>query len=105
MAGRYFDQQVPFIGINYAAPLNDNMLKADVNFRLHLTKNNWLSLQGGVIKDSDRFDSNLLWTGDTVYGFGLEYAYNTIMGPLRFNVHYSNLTERVGAYLSFGYDF
>ena len=105
LPGRYFEQQVPFIGINFATPLSNKMLKADINFRLHLTKNNWLSLKGGIIKHSDEFDSDLLWTGDTVIGYGVEYAYNTIMGPLKANVHYSNLTKRVGAYVSFGFDF
>ena len=105
MAGRYLEQQVPFIGINYATPLKAKMLKLDINFRLHLTKNNWLSVKGGLIKHSQAFDSDLLWTGESIGGIGVEYAYNTIMGPLKFNVHYSNLTERVGAYISFGYDF
>ena len=59
----------------------------------------------GAIKDSDQFDSDLILTGGTVWGVGAEYAYNTIMGPLKFNVHYSNLTNKVGAYVSFGYDF
>ena len=105
MAGRYFEQQVPFIGINYATPLSDKMLKLDIDFRFHLTDNNWLSFKGGVIKDSDQFNSDLLWTGDTLFGVGAEYAYNTIMGPVKFNVHYSNLTNSVGVYFSFGYDF
>jgi len=105
MTGRYFEQQVPFIGINYATPLSDKMVKLDIDFRFHLTKNNWLSLMGGAIKDSNHLDSDLLWTGDTIIGFGAEYAYNTIMGPVKFNVHYSNLTDSVGAYFSFGYDF
>ena len=105
LAGRYLEQQVPFIGINYAIPLSNKMLKAGVDFRLHLTSNNWVTLKGAVIKDSDAFDSDLLWTGDTILGFGVEYAYNTIMGPLKANVHYSNLTKRIGAYLSFGFDF
>ena len=105
LAGRYLEQQVPFIGINYATPLSDKMLKAGIDFRLHLTRNNWLYLRGEVIKDSDTFDSDLLWTGDTIMGFGVEYAYNTIMGPLKANLHYSNLTKRVGAYFSFGFDF
>lgn len=105
LAGRYIEQQVPFIGINYATPLSDKMVKADINFRFHLTSNNWLSFLAGAIKDSDQFDSDLLLTGGTVWGVGAEYAYNTIMGPLKFNVHYSNLTNKVGAYVSFGYDF
>ena len=105
LAGRYMEQQVPFIGINYAVPLSDKMVKMDLDFRFHLTSNNWLTFKGGIIKDSDHFDRDLLWTGDTTYGVGAEYAYNTIMGPLKFNVHYTNLTNSFGAYLSFGYDF
>ena len=105
LAGRYFEQQIPFIGINYAAPLSNKMIKAGIDFRLHLTKNNWLSLKGAVLKHSDKFDSDLIWTGKTITGFGVEYAYNTIMGPFKANVHYSNLTKRVGAYMSFGFDF
>ena len=104
MAGRYMEQQVPFIGINNATPLNDNMLKLDLNFRLHLTTNNWLSLKGSAVKHSSGLNMDLI-TGDTIFGMGVEYAYNTAMGPLKFNVHYSNLTDRLGAYLSFGYDF
>lgn len=105
LAGRYMEQQVPFIGINFATPLSDKMVMAGVNFRLHLTSNNWVSLKGEAIKDSDAFDSDLLWTGGTILGVGAEYAYNTIMGPLKANIHYSNLTKTFGAYVSFGFDF
>ena len=105
LAGRYLDQHVPFVGLNHAIPLSNKMLKADLKFRLHLTDNNWLSLNGSVIKHSNAIDSNLLWTGQTISGVSLEYAYNTIMGPLKFNIHYSDLTRKVGAYFSFGYDF
>jgi NTE family protein len=105
LQGRYLEQQVPFIGINYATPLSNKMIKLGIDFRLHLTKNNWLSLKGEAMKHSDAFDSDLLLTGDTLAGLALEYSYNTIMGPLRLNVHNSNLTQRVGAYMSFGFDF
>jgi hypothetical protein len=72
---------------------------------MHLTDNNWVSLKAEAVKHSDAFDSDLLWTGQTILGFGAEYAYNTIMGPFKANIHYSNLTKRFGAYLSFGFDF
>jgi len=105
LAGRYLEQQVPFIGINYATPLSNKMIKAGIDFRLHLTRNNWVYLRAEAIKHSDAFDSDLLWTGKTLAGIGLEYVYNTIMGPFKFNVHHSNLTNRFGAYMSFGFDF
>ena len=105
VAGRYLEQQVPFIGINYSTPLRNKMVKAGINMRLHLTDNNWISLKAEAMKHSDTFDSDLLWTGQTILGFGAEYAYNTIMGPFKANIHYSNLTKRFGAYMSFGFDF
>ena len=43
--------------------------------------------------------------GEMVGGAGLSYAYNSIVGPLKLQIHWSNLTQRVGAYLSLGYNF
>ena len=38
-------------------------------------------------------------------GAGLEYAYDTIFGPIKANVHWSNLTHKAGFYISAGFDF
>ena len=44
-------------------------------------------------------------TGENLYGFGLGYAYDTIVGPFKAIVHWSTMTRKVGAYLSLGFDF
>ena len=48
------------------------------------------------------FDSE---TSQTYYGLALEYAYRSIIGPIRANVHWSDLNNSVGFYLGIGLDF
>ena len=43
--------------------------------------------------------------GEFMSGAGLSYAYNSIFGPLKLQLHWSSITQRVGAYLSLGYVF
>lgn len=105
MAGRYLEQQVPFMGVGYATPLGAKMIMAGADFRIHMTSNNYLSFKADVAKDSDNLDSNLLWRGDTLFGFGIEYAYDSILGPLKADIHWSNLTHSLGYYIGMGFDF
>lgn len=105
MKGKYLDQQVPFMGVSYATPVGNKMWILGTSLRFRLTKNNYLSLVANVMKDSDNFDLDLIWSGDTSVGAGIEYAYNTIIGPVKANVHWSNITNSVGAYLGIGFDF
>lgn len=103
--GRYIEQQMPFIGVNYATSLKSKMILGRMDLRVRPTKNNYISAIINVIKDSDDFDLNLLYKGPTTFGAGLEYAYDSILGPIKLNVHWSNLTNKFQAYFSFGYDF
>lgn len=103
--GRYVEQQIPFMGVNFATPLDDKMVMARTDFRLQLTRNNYLTAVANFLKDSDDFSSDLLWTGGTHCGFGLEYGYDSIIGPVTFNVHWSDIQHSVGAYFSVGFNF
>ncbi|MCI1640243.1 MAG: patatin-like phospholipase family protein [Bacteroidales bacterium] len=103
MAGRYLDQQIPFIGINNAVTLRSKILVGGLNFRFKLFKNNYLSYLCDMSDDFDDFESEKV--GSAIFGTGIEYGYNSIVGPLRMNIHWSSRTHRVGAYLSLGFDF
>lgn len=105
MAGRYIEQQVPFIGVNYATPARNKAVVARADLRFHLSRNNYITCIVNALKDSNKIDSELLWKGPTPMGFGIEYAYDSIVGPLRFNIHWSDITHKVGAYFSAGFDF
>ena len=106
MAGRYLDQQLPFIGINNAVQVSNVIGIARADLRFKLARNNYLTaianvgVEAGQLRDV--FYNESL---STMSGFGLEYAYNSILGPIRLNVHWSDRVHRLGAYLSVGFDF
>lgn len=108
IAGRYLDQQMPFIGINNAASMMKFLAIARADLRVKLFKNNYLSaiLNYAVSTDEPNLLENIGADAVKDYlGAGLEYVYNTIVGPIGFNLHWSNYTGKVGAYLSLGFDF
>lgn len=105
MEGRYIEQQVPFVGINFAAPVRNKMVVAGADFRFRMSKNNYITAAVNVLKSSDTISKDLLWAGDTIVGAGIQYAYDSIIGPFKFDFHWSNYTESCSAYVSLGFDF
>ena len=70
---------------------------------IELFRNNYVTAAFNYSRDFYSFRQ--FETGENLYGFGLGYAYDTIVGPLKAIVHWSSMTRKVGAYLSFGFDF
>ncbi len=97
------EQQLPFIGISNAAFRRNFLALMRLDARYRIGKNHYLSLMGNVSYDWDHFVN--FESGESVWGVGLGYGYNTIAGPIKAQVYWSSLTNRLGAYLSFGYNF
>jgi len=103
MAGRYVEQQLPFIGVSNAAFRRDHLGMVRLDARYRIGKNNYVSAIGNVsydFEDFRRFDQ-----GEVVAGAGLGYGYNSIVGPLKAQLYWSTLTNSVGFYVSLGYNF
>lgn len=107
MAGRYLDQQIPFIGINNAAAMQKILGVARADWRVKLLKNNYLTAIANYALSCDEISAFKNWNEDVAgyLGCGLQYTYNSIVGPLSLNVHWSSYTHDVGLYLSLGFDF
>lgn len=103
LAGRYVDQQIPFIGITNLSAMNNILTVFRTDFRVKIMKNNYITAIFNYARDCDRFVNYTKGLG--YFGAGVEYAYDTIFGPLKANLHWSNLTGSVGLYLSAGYNF
>lgn len=103
LAGRYVDQQIPFIGVTNLWAMKNIMTMAGIDFRFKIYKNHYMTGIVNYVRDCDHFDTYLVGPG--YVGVGVEYAYNTIFGPIKANVHWSNMTHKVGAYASIGYNF
>ena len=102
VSGRYAQQQIPFMGINNAVIRRKNIGVGRLDLRYRAGKNHYITLTGNASWD---FKDWLISSGELLWGVGGGYAYNTIVGPLKFNLHYSNLTGGLGAYFSVGFNF
>ena len=103
MPGRYVDQQMPFVGVNNLSAMKNILTVFRTDFRFKVLKNNYVTAIVNYARDCDRLKDYAV--GDGYFGAALEYSYDTIFGPLSFNVHWSNLTNVVGIYLSAGFSF
>ena len=103
MWGRYVDQQIPFVGLGNSAFRRNCLAIARLDGRLRIGNNHYVTLMGNV--GYDFVGLNEFSEGEFMSGAGLSYAYNSIFGPLKLQLHWSSLTQRVGAYLSLGFVF
>ena len=103
LAGRYVDQQIPFIGITNLSAMKNILTVFGMDMRVRLARNHYLTGIVNYARDSDSFIG--YGKGLGYFGAGIEYAFDTIFGPIKGNFHWSNITNKVGVYLSAGFDF
>jgi len=103
LAGRYVDQQMPFVGITNLSAMKNILTIYRTDFRVRLMKNHYLTGIVNYARDCDFFREYSVGSG--YFGAAFEYSYDTIFGPFSANVHWSNITGKVGFYLSAGYNF
>ena len=105
MSNRYVDHRIPFPGFSDAAVVGDYAGVVDATLRINPVKNFYVSAIAAALKDADKLEDITSDLRPTALGAAVEFSYKTILGPLKATVHWSDFTNRVGAYLSFGYDF
>lgn len=103
LPGRFVDQQLPFIGVTNLVAMENIMTLARADFRVKFLKNHYLTAIVNYVHDSELFSTYTDKIGH--FGAGIEYSFDTIFGPLSANVHWSDLTNKVGVYLSAGFNF
>jgi NTE family protein len=106
IAGRYMPQQLPFMGVGNVEIGADYTGIAGFRLRQRLSQNNYVSLVGNfgllIAKDANGGD-NHQWSH--LYGAGVTYGYDSIIGPIEGTLCYSNRTKSVGIYINVGYNF
>jgi len=108
MAGRYYEHQIPFVGFNGEKTCDNLLATVNLELRFKVYKNLYLSLLGATMHDGNSLKEmvNKDLRQSPIYAAGLQVGYQSKFGPLTANVHW-NSTEKnkVGIYLSAGYDF
>lgn len=103
MPGRYMDHQIPFAGVVGGIFRADNLAVARLEGRYRLGKNHYVS---AVMNSAVDFpDFGKMAQANINFGASVGYAYNSIAGPLKFQLHWSTLTHRLGVYFALGYNF
>lgn len=103
VAGRYFSQQLPFVGIHHLEMFDNTVLVGSMKFRYQLGKKNYLTAVLNYAKQKDSFFDIL--SGDDIWGGGISYSYNTLVGPIDLWLDLSNRDHKLGFYFNLGYYF
>jgi NTE family protein len=103
MDGRYFEDLIPFFGINSVKPVSDNLLLANLELRCEVMENGYLSLIGSAYNDTPDYMAG--WQENNVFAAGLKGSYDTRFGPVTANIHYCTDSRSFGAYFGFGFNF
>lgn len=101
--GRYIDQQMPFLGITNLFAMENFLTVYRADLRAKLFRNHYLTAIFNYARDCHAIRDYA--DGPGYFGTALEYSYDTIFGPLTANIHWSDLTGKVGFYVSAGYNF
>lgn len=109
MMDRFTDGQIPFVGVNgvmLCANTNQTVLRCDV--RANLAAKHYLTAI--VNHRMEAPDLGSYFSADRglcirEFGVGLQYSYNTRLGPFSVLGQWSQIQHKLGVYLSFGYDF
>ena len=105
VASRYIDHQLPFIGINYINAVSKSVIIGRIDLRKRIGKKHYVSGIVNYMRTQGNLGSVFDFKNGGYWGCGLKYEYDTVLGPLGFNIHWSNLNDKVGAYVSLGYYF
>ena len=64
-----------------------------------------LSVKGRKSEHLDDIKKSTLLDEDKIFGCGLTYGYQSIVGPLEASMYWSDRTDKVGFLVNFGYNF
>ncbi len=102
--GRYLDQQIPFIGINYVRTFEKNLTIIRLDMQYQITERQ--SVAAIVNYGSHVHDINDYFNANSIWGWGIAYSYNIpFVGPARIVLHWSTQERGTNIMLSLGYSF
>lgn len=101
--GRYMAQQIPFYGLNGIYDFDKYLAVAALDLRVRIADNHFIFASANIGADTSHL-TDFSEIG-SLLGFRLGYAYDMALGPIAFNIHWSDYTRKVGAYFSIGYWF
>lgn len=102
-AGRYMPHQIPFVGINFIDIFDKSVVVGRLKLRQRMGKKHYASLITNYALTENNFGDIL--TGKQIFGMGLGYGYDALVGPIEASFNVSNRTNKLGFYANVGFTF
>lgn len=100
----YFDNAFNFYGLDFMQEYGRFAIAGSLSIRQRLLKKNYVEANFSLGGVADLFKNTL--RGDNIgFGYGLTYAYDSYIGPIRVNLSNSNKVKTPILYVSLGYVF
>lgn len=97
---KLLDYHLPFIGVSRVIFIKDKAIITKLELRAKLSPNNYLSL---VVNGATHFNKFADWkTRELIGGYGLNYSYNSFIGPIDFLVSTSDYTKKFNVFVNVG---
>lgn len=102
IAGRYFEEQIPYIGVGGVYEVGRLAAVANLDTRISISRNDFLTLSAAALAFSEKNSAEAI---KQTAAAALRFSHKTAVGPLSADIHWDYLTRRVGLYASVGYNF
>lgn len=105
--GRYMPHQIPFIGFGDVSEMFNHVYTLGLDARFQLGRKLYLSGIGALVKEEPTLSGLFSNVTPSFWGCAMELGYRTFIGPVKFNLHWSDsqYVHGVNGYLSVGFDF
>ena len=99
----YFGVYLPFTGLRRMELSADDVALVSLELRLRMWEKVYVSLNPNFGVYGSKLSPFI--DGNFIVGGGLSMAYNSVMGPIEFNLSFSNLNNKLTSYFTLGYCF
>jgi len=99
----YFGFYVPFAGLRRMELSADNVAIVSLDLRLRLWQKVFVSVNPNIGMYGDSISPFI--EGNFMVGGGASIAYDSVVGPIEFNLSSSNINQKIAAFFSLGYCF
>ncbi|MCD8236151.1 MAG: patatin-like phospholipase family protein [Prevotellaceae bacterium] len=99
----YLPTQIPFYGISNIEWAKRALIVARLQGRMRFGQKHYVSAILNAGSNSDGFHE--MFDEKIMFGYGLNYSYDSFVGPLSLTVSSSSVTEKVNLFVSLGFTF
>ena len=105
LSARYVGQQIPFIGVLTPLMAGRCITVVRLDLRCNVIGKHYITAMANYLGSADLYWKYFTADYTDHYGVGLQYAYDSPVGPLSLTAFWSDVYKKFGAYVSLGYVF